>query len=533
MEPHELEGPRPALGRRIYWSCSTLLVGQGLLLAHLLQHRSLFPVILGRYSAKFSVLLGIVLLSFVISGVFVATQWRRLPVLFAARAVRLGKKPGLLAAVIVLGVVVVVVAVAFHKITALFFPPLVVIGSMAVIYVGLVGLMFSLIDSRQTALVKERTALLLLGLVVGLAIGEAGLRLYARFMPYRILRPHMRAVFNPAPGVMPGITGVSVFTTNADGIRGDPYDPEGRYTLLAVGGSTTECAYLDDTEAWPYLLQQHLNERGHTPPVWVGNVGRSGHTLVEHIHALRYFVPQFEMDAVIVMAGINDVMAVWRDPERYEARAFDADNFQRFLYRSFSQRPLVDAAVARPFPENLALWNLVEQSFWTLYHAPLRSFEYLYEEDRAGLRYIERRKLFQQAPDVIETLPDLSTALDQYERNLMTLVDEARTQGVRLLLTTQPAIYSDHLSEEAEHLLWLGTRHPAGQYRYRVDVLARALGLFNEKLLQVCRATDTECVDLAAAMNGDERYFYDDVHFNEQGARAVAALLADALQATD
>ena len=49
----------------IYFSCLILLVGQGVLLVHLLQHRSLFPMILGRYSVKFSLLLGVVLLSFV------------------------------------------------------------------------------------------------------------------------------------------------------------------------------------------------------------------------------------------------------------------------------------------------------------------------------------------------------------------------------------------------------------------------------------------------------------------------------------
>ena len=31
-------------------------------------------------------------------------------------------------------------------------------------------------------------------------------------------------------------------------------------------------------------------------------------------------------------------------------------------------------------------------------------------------------------------------------------------------------------------------------------------------------------------MNGDERYFYDDVHFNEAGAQVVAELLADYLK---
>ena len=34
-------------------------------------------------------------------------------------------------------------------------------------------------------------------------------------------------------------------------------------------------------------------------------------------------------------------------------------------------------------------------------------------------------------------------------------------------------------------------------------------------------------------MNGDERYFYDDVHFNELGAQTVAKLLADYLKPTD
>lgn len=520
--------PNRAVRRRraLYASCLILLVGQGMLLVHLLRQQSIDPAILGRYSVKLSLLLGVVGLSFVASVVFLVAKGRRLPVLFTARAAR----PGFLAAVVVLGGILVVSTVAFHRVIALFFSPLIVVGSAAIVYIGLVGLIFSSIPPRQAAPVRERVGLLLLGLAVGLAFGEVGLRVYARSTPYRVLMPHLRAEFKPAPGVMPGITGVSIFTTTAEGIRGDPYESEGRYNVLAIGASTTECAYLDDTETWPYLLQQRLNERGHTPPVWVGNVGRSGHTLVEHIHALRYFVPQFKMDAVVVMTGINDLAHAWRDPERYEARAFDPDNFLHFFHRSFSRRPLVDAAVSRPFPENLALWNLVEQSFWTLYHNPLRSFGYLYREDQAGLSYVDRRRLFHQAPEVIDDLPDLSAALDQYERNLMALIEAARAQQVRLLLTTQPAIYSDHLSAEAMQLLWLGTRNPDGQYRYSVDVLMQALGLFNEKLLQVCRATDTECVDLAGTMNGDERYFYDDVHFNEPGARAVARLLADYLK---
>ncbi len=53
---------------------------------------------------------------------------------------------------------------------------------------------------------------------------------------------------------------------------------------------------------------------------------------------------------------------------------------------------------------------------------------------------------------------------------------------------------------------------------------------FNQRLLQVCQERDVECIDLAAAINGVEAYFYDDVHFNEAGSQAVADVISNALK---
>lgn len=36
------------------------------------------------------------------------------------------------------------------------------------------------------------------------------------------------------------------FTTNAAGLRGPPLPPPGVFRVLAVGGSATDCLYLDD-----------------------------------------------------------------------------------------------------------------------------------------------------------------------------------------------------------------------------------------------------------------------------------------------
>ncbi len=513
----------------VYRSCITVLVGQVLLLLHLLQHESIDTPGLGRYSIKFSSFLGGVVLASVGFGVFVVARWRHLPAFFSSLSTRWKRALGLMAALLVVGAFLLGGAFFFSSLISLFFPAPLFIGSLAVIYAGGVGLVFSSIPRHRATMLGQRVFLLALGTVLGLALGEGGLRGIAHFTPYRTLPANRTWEFKPAPEIMPGITGVSTYTTNEGGIRGDPYEPEGRYNVLTLGGSTTECAYLDDTEAWPSLVQEQLNRRAHRLPIWVGNVGRSGHRLVEHIYVLRYLVPQFNVDAVIVMVGINDFTPVWGDPH-YPENVGDPKNISQLLYRSFYTRPLVDAAIPRPFPENLAIWNLVERGFWKLYRSVDNvQLNDLRIEDLAGLNYDKRRALYRSAPFQVGEVPGLPAALDLYEENLLTLIGTARAQDLLLILTTQPVIWKDHLSPEAEQLLWFGMTPPPEHSRYTPAALARAMDQFNERLLAVCRTTDTECIDLADAINGDERYFYDDVHFNELGAQTVAKLLVEYL----
>lgn len=179
----------------------------------------------------------------------------------------------------------------------------------------------------------------------------------------------------------------------------------------------------------------------------------------------------------------------------------------------------------RPFPQSLALFNLAELAYWRLVGATTPGGR-IHVEAPTGDSYVERRRVFREATEIDE-LPVLGPALDQYGRNLSTLIAEARRQDLRLVLATQPAIYSDELSPEAADLLWFGMQ-AGGERRYSVDVMMTALNLFNARLLATCRAGGAVCVDLAAEMSGVERYFYDDVHFNEAGARAVAEVLARA-----
>ena len=147
----------------------------------------------------------------------------------------------------------------------------------------------------------------LLGLVAALLLAEGGLRLLVKgsvYHPALDLRPNLRLeVHTDTPGISPE----AVFTTNSLGLRGEEptEDRENWSTLLTVGGSTTNCFYLDDSRTWPHLLQEELREaRGR---VWVGNGGLEGHSTRGHMLFMREVVPAIRPDLVIILCGTNDL----------------------------------------------------------------------------------------------------------------------------------------------------------------------------------------------------------------------------------
>ena len=93
--------------------------------------------------------------------------------------------------------------------------------------------------------------------VFALGLSETALR-FVSPSKYHVWPPGLGYTFRPSPEIMPGIEGDSRFSINDDGLRGYPLSNGEAYRILAIGGSTTECLYLDDAEAWPYLWQTIL-----------------------------------------------------------------------------------------------------------------------------------------------------------------------------------------------------------------------------------------------------------------------------------
>lgn len=365
-----------------------------------------------------------------------------------------------------------------------------------------------------------RLLLVVLSLAVAAAICEAGVRWLApSFNRYLILPPHMRTTFHPRAGAMPGVEGPSRFITNAFGIRGEEFTDDQTYRVLALGGSSTECLYLDQSEAWPAVLEGRLNalDRG---TVWVGNAGSTGKHTRDHLLHVKYFVPQLpRIDAVILLVGVNDLMLRLRDLE-YQPMALTPSAEAAQMEHAFYFSPY---GAADPSYRQSAVWRLLRQVRYVYVrrHAVL---------DKAGAFYITRRVKRQQAKRPIAAAPDLTTALAEYRRNLDRIIDLGRAQGVRMILVTQPVLWRAGLTRDEERLLW-GLELPGTGAYYTVEVLAEAMQRYNDVLRDVCRTRGVECVDLARQLPRDAGVFFDDMHVTEGGAVRVADIAAAYLSA--
>src|SRR5688572_7904796 len=119
---------------------------------------------------------------------------------------------------------------------------------------------------------------------------EVALRIYNPFH-FRVKGEHIVLEANKKYVIdntrIPALERTIVHTKNSLGFRGPekPPDISGRLTIVTVGGSTTECAYLADGKTWTDVLSFQL--RDSFPGIWVNNAGLQGHSTFGHIALIK------------------------------------------------------------------------------------------------------------------------------------------------------------------------------------------------------------------------------------------------------
>ena len=325
--------------------------------------------------------------------------------------------------------------------------------------------------------------------------------------------------FQADPSVLPGVGGTKLFTTNELGLRGPAYpsDPH-TYRIMAIGGSTTQCAHLDDSEAWPQLLMQELNQRQPGAPVWVNNAGKEGDTATHSLSLLRNLPAVQEADAYLFLEGINDLQTTFSMNGEATQSIIDrgTQGYLDSLERTNEFHPLIKRLVTFRLLRNY----LIPYEGWV--------------SPATNLAWMQKQRQMRAEAGAIP-MPDLRTGVSEYRARIQALGDDCQRRSVRCIFLTQPTMWLDSLPPGESKLLFFGSVGLHGTFEERnhrpdgfvpVGDMARAMDVFNQALLSICAERSLECYDLAAALPKDTSVFYDDVHFNQKGARLVAQFLA-------
>jgi lysophospholipase L1-like esterase len=347
---------------------------------------------------------------------------------------------------------------------------------------------------------------------------------------YFVWPPGFHMTFDAGEVIRHGVSFPAHLSINALGMRGE-LPPDGvAHRMLAVGGSTTVCVYLDDAHAWPLLLQRRLNGALSPGTVWVGNVGRPGHKTSHHILQVEKLLAQYpEVDVVILLLGFNDFVP-----------HLTALTYPTLALEPTPQQQLAMAFSVYPGWGADAPWyrrNLIGRALWRLSWRPLPGTEELQPMDAKGDFQATLRHHRQRAGRLLERLPRLGDGIAAYVANVARIVDAARARDVRVVLVTQPTLWRPGLSEHEQALLWGGGPPfyalSEGADYYAVETLAEGMARYNRALLRVCSQRGGLCIDAASELPRTSQVFFDDAHFTEAGSAQLAELIARRLLADE
>ena len=276
---------------------------------------------------------------------------------------------------------------------------------------------------RRVAL---RVVLLLASTGIGLALLEVGLRVTRpvalRVHGDRIVLPRNATLRIPAASSPDGEALVEI--RNSLGFRGPepPADFDRSLTIVAIGGSTTECFFLPDGETWPERLGELLAES--LRDVWVANAGLDGHSTHGHLVLLEQGVLPLDPRVVLFLAGANDVA----NPS--------LNRFDRSALRSEDDLDLLTRAARHSHAAALFQNLLRDRQARELDHGHRRID--LAASPTRDLSEAERSRRVREMTEPF---------LAGYEANVRRLVRSCLDAGVLPVLVTQPALFGPAIDD--------------------------------------------------------------------------------------
>jgi lysophospholipase L1-like esterase len=274
-------------------------------------------------------------------------------------------------------------------------------------------------------------------------------------------------------------------------------------TITFLGGSTTECTYVDEDNRFPYLVGRLLEGQTHLK-VNSYNAGRSGSNTLHCLNVLMNKVVSLKPDIVVLMENINDLAILM-----YEKTYWNPNP---------SRSPLL---------EKLPDFKTVGQD--------LRQTFYLVRDLTFPNLSREMKKFFAMAQkstgDEFQAVRGQKITIDpdllvrEFTLNLQTFINICRARGILPVLMTQASRLTEHPDPPIKKImqkLEISQGITYGEFKQAFDLL-------NRTIREVGAQNQVLVIDLAQEIPPVKENICDVAHFNDQGSRLVAARIAAGL----
>ncbi len=363
-------------------------------------------------------------------------------------------------------------------------------------------------------------------LLFGLVVAEVALRKFMPFEdPLRVYK-HIKKGADYVPSAhppnfsgqtrieegLPTMKGVAKYTMNNLGYRGDPLaqpKPANEYRIFMVGGSTTIQLAADDSEVTTRFLQTELAARLPGPRVFkVYNAGKVGDRSFDHVAMIVHRIVHLQPDAIILLAGINDL------------RAASVGNTDYLMMKARADVDLDRTTLVKL----LATEFQIPRRLYALAQKVKTKTDREIFEGVAETTNLKEKVAARKAKTVSDDIP--KTNVSAFRENLLTIAGVARAHGIRLVMMTQASSWMSKIDPQVKEWHWATL---GGDTLFAEERMEEALEKYNDATRALASEQHLDLVDAHRLLPKSLEYFFDDCHYTTKGNRDLALKLADTL----
>ena len=272
--------------------------------------------------------------------------------------------------------------------------------------------------------------------------------------------------------------------------------PDPDLSIVFLGGSTTECMFMDEENRFPYVVGTIL-ERETGKRINSYNGGLASNNSLHAIDLLVNKVIPLQPRVVVFMENINDLSTLL-----YEKTYWNKNNVRAPI------ETLVKAKLVGKLLKEMLIPNLNEA--WRNFTRTVLP----HEEDEFAQAHKQKLVL------------DRTGMAREFALNLQMFVNICRDRGITPVLMTQGNRITDHPDPVVAKYIDQYSQATGVSYQDFKAVYDR----FNDTIRQVGQKNEVLVIDLANEVPPDQMHLYDMVHFNDAGSRYAAKVIASRLK---